>query len=386
MLRSEVLFRVIAPKYIDVMYWKTRTVGELEGDLVGVEAKISLLRCEQQVLISELDRAQAPQCDASRSMVEWVQAHLDVRTDTARDLVFAARRFKWNRGLYHRMVYGGATFDRTVAAVKLADTGATAGLVEESYGRDLGGVARMIARTRHVTVAVERDVFSDRFFTIQPNLDESRYRMWGEAPGIMGAMIDKAICERADELHRDTGDLPSLRGQRRMDALTAMAQDSLDGTTGESATSPHVTVFVDARQDNPTVTTTEIAYGPRVGPDALDLMLCTGRVRIVGLDAEGVPVVTSPAARAIPPAIRHTVTHRDGACVIDGCGSRYRLEPHHIRRFSQGGTHHPDNLATVCWYHHHVAIHGNGYQIDPASPPLRRSLIKSNPGPGPDPP
>ncbi|MEE8458148.1 MAG: HNH endonuclease signature motif containing protein, partial [Acidimicrobiia bacterium] len=113
--------------------------------------------------------------------------------------------------------------------------------------------------------------------------------------------------------------------------------------------------------------------------------LCTGRVQIVGLDAEGVPVVTSPAARAIPPAIRHTVTYRDGACVIDGCGSKYRLEPHHIRRFSQGGTHHPDNLATVCWYHHHVAIHGNGYRIDPTSPPLRRRLIKSNPGPGPDP-
>ncbi len=181
------------------MYWYTRTVGELEEDLVGVEARISLLRCEQQVLINELDKAQAPQTDASRSMVEWVQAHLDVRIDTARDLVFAARRFKWNRDLYHHMVYEGATFDRTVAAVKLADAGATAHEVQDSYGRDLAGVARMVARTRHVTPVVERDVFNNRFFTIQPNLDESRYSMWGEAPGIMGRMIDKAICERADE-------------------------------------------------------------------------------------------------------------------------------------------------------------------------------------------
>ncbi len=368
------------------MYWYARTVGELEEDLVGVEARISLLRCEQQVLINELDKAQAPQTDASRSMVEWVQAHLDVRTDTARDLVFAARRFKWNRDLYHHMVYEGATFDRTVAAVKLADAGATADEVQESYGRDLAGVARMVARTRHVTPVVERDVFNNRFFTIQPNLDESRYSMWGEAPGIMGRMIDKAICERADELHRAAGDLSSSRGQRRLDAFAAMAQDSLDGTSSGESSSPHVTVFVDARQDNPTETTAEIEYGPRVGPDVLEQMLCTGRVQIVGLDDHGVPVITSRATRAIPPAIRHAVTRRDGMCVIDGCNSRYRLEPHHIQRFSDGGTHHLGNLATVCWYHHHVAIHGDGYRIDPDSPPLRRRLTRADPTPGPEPP
>jgi len=114
-------------------------------------------------------------------------------------------------------------------------------------------------------------------------------------------------------------------------------------------------------------------------------MLCTGRVQIVGLDNNGVPVVTSPATRAIPPAIRHAVTHRDGVCVIDGCRSRYRLEPHHILGYADGGSHHPDNLATICWYHHHVAIHGNGYRIDPESPPHRRRLIRGSPQ-EPDPP
>jgi HNH endonuclease len=243
----------------------------------------------------------------------------------------------------------------------------------------------MIARTRHVTPTDERRVFTDRFFTIQPNLDESRYRMWGEAPGVIGRVIDKAICDRADQLRATAGVLPSTRGQRQLDALGAMAQDSLDGSTSETPSSGHVTVFVDARRENPTETTAEIEYGPRVGPDALEQMLCTGRVQIVGLDNNGIPVVTSPAARSIPPAIRHAVTHRDGVCVIDGCTSRYRLEPHHIIRHADGGSHHLDNLATICWYHHHVAIHGNGYRIDPESPPHRRRLIRGSPQ-GPDPP
>ncbi|MDK1292893.1 MAG: hypothetical protein QGM46_11255, partial [Actinomycetota bacterium] len=248
------------------MSWNTRTITDLEADLVGVEAQISLLRGEQHVLVNELDKAQAHHSDASRSMVEWVQSHLDVKADTAKDLVFAARRFKRNRGIYDTMVYGGATFDRTVAVVKLADAGATVDEIQESYRRDLGGVARMLARTKHVTPTVEREVFVNRFFTIQPNLDESRYRMWGEAPGVIGRTIEKAICDRADQLRDTAGDLPTSRGQRQLDALAVMAQDSLDGATSEDSSSGHVTVFVDARQDNPVETTAEVEYGPRVGP------------------------------------------------------------------------------------------------------------------------
>lgn len=370
--------------YVVGMY-RTRSITELETDLVAIEARIAQLRSEQVVVVNELDRAQARQSDGSRSLVEWVQTHLDVKADTARDLVFASRRFGWHRGIHDRMLRGDATFDRTVATVKLSDAGATGGEVGESYGRDLAGVARMIARRRHVTSRDEQRSFDSRFFAIQPNLDESAYRLWGELPGVAGRTVEKAISDRADELHRIGGNLSTSRGQRQADALTAMAHDSLDGTTADGSDAGHVTVFVDARVEDPLGTTAVIEYGPRVGPDTVEALLCGGCVQVIGLDNHGIPVATSPATRTIPPAIRHQVTHRDGGCVIDGCHSRYRLQPHHITRFTDGGTHHPDNLATVCWYHHHIAIHGNGYQIDPGSPPLRRRLIRGRP-PNGDPP
>ncbi|NNF87899.1 MAG: hypothetical protein HKM97_05200, partial [Acidimicrobiia bacterium] len=65
-----------------------------------------------------------------------------------------------------------------------------------------------------------------------------------------------------------------------------------------------------------------------------------------------------------------------------GCTSRYRLEIHHIIPRSQGGTHDLENLTTLCWWHHHIAIHGRGHHIDPHSPPHRRRIIP----PGHDPP
>ena len=152
-------------------------------------------------------------------------------------------------------------------------------------------------------------------------------------------------------------------------------------TTGSG---PAVTVFLDLDQANGTggELGAEVEYGPRVGPNTLDELLCTGSVQLIGL-SDGRPVVTSDAAKAIPPAVRRAVAWRDGGCTVDGCTSRYRLQPHHIRERRHGGNHDPDNLATLCWYHHHVAIHGQGFRIDPESPAQRRRLIRTRAGPDP---
>jgi hypothetical protein len=39
-----------------------------------------------------------------------------------------------------------------------------------------------------------------------------------------------------------------------------------------------------------------------------------------------------------------------------------------------GGDHDTGNLVSLCWYHHHVAIHQMGMTLDPSSPPHRRRL------------
>jgi non-ribosomal peptide synthetase component F len=165
-----------------------------------------------------------------------------------------------------------------------------------------------------------------------------------------------------------------------------MAQDSLsrssDGTTDSAGPSVSVFVDLDAANGSAGQLGVEVEYGPRVGPATLDELLCTGSVQVIGL-ADGRPVVTSDAAKAIPPAVRRTVAWRDQGCTIDGCHSRYRLQPHHIRQRHHGGNHDPDNLATLCSYHHHVAVHGQGFCIDPDSPPQRRRLIRTRAGPDP---
>ena len=155
--------------------------------------------------------------------------------------------------------------------------------------------------------------------------------------------------------------------------------DSLDRKgTGEASGGSSVSVFVDLDAANGSggELGATLEYGPRVGPAMLDELLCTGSVQVVGLSG-GRPVVTSAASRAIPAAIRRFVAHRDRRCAAAGCISRYRLQPHHIRHFADGGTHDPDGLVTLCWFHHHVAIHQLGLRIDPDSPRQRRRFIRT---------
>ena len=105
------------------------------------------------------------------------------------------------------------------------------------------------------------------------------------------------------------------------------------------------------------------------------MILCTGAVEVTAIAADGVPLGVGSTSRAIPPRLRRFVLARDGGCVADGCRSRYRLQPHHIIPYADRPEHDPKNLVTLCWFHHHVVIHGHGYRIDPASPRSRLRFL-----------
>jgi hypothetical protein len=102
-------------------------------------------------------------------------------------------------------------------------------------------------------------------------------------------------------------------------------------------------------------------------------------VQLVGLQ-EAKPVITSQSSSGVPPAVRSFVTWRDKDCTVSGCSSRYRLQVHHIKHRAHFGDDDPDNLATLCWFHHHIAVHQTGFTLDLTDPPGCRSLIPPNRG------
>ncbi len=359
-------------------------VDELERRVLAKEAQISRLRAEQATDLRILDQLQVDLGDGDRCMDDWVQAHLDVSHQAASRLMQVARAS--DPSTVEKMKSGSWGLDRASLLLRLAQAGATAEQVADAADNySLGRIYGLILELKEISPFQEQASFEDRYLVIQPNLDSSMYKLWGQIHGVDGQIVDEAIRQRATSFPN----IPDQsQGQLLADALTDLCLDGLTGgSEGEQPGRSVVVaeVFVDASVAAPThgeagATTSS---GLRIGPNTLAEILCHGSARVIYADCNG-PFAVSHRTEAIPPAIRAFVLKRDqGRCSIEGCPSRHRLQPHHIKEQHDGGDHDPANLVTLCWYHHHVAIHQLGFTIDPDSPPNRRRLIGWRPTTGP---
>ncbi|CAN5878258.1 hypothetical protein BH23ACT5_BH23ACT5_14100 [soil metagenome] len=339
------------------------STDQLELELTRLESLKTRAAALQTVLIAEAESRQLALLDGSRTMTEWVSARLDTGTDTARRLVTLSRARADRPLIAHRLDHGEIGPERAAAICAMTPAGSEEDALAHTRGLDLAGVARLAARHRRISRSSEERSHDSSYLVIQPTLDESWWRLWGGLTGPAGAVVEEALRQRGDQLPDDS----SSAAHRRALALESVCGDSIEGSLPESGGSggPAVTAFFDFDLAARTGAETgaELAFGPRLGPAALAELVCQGSVRLVGLSGDR-PVVTTDMRRTIPPAIRDYVMFRDGACRAPGCRSRNRLQPHHVVHRSHGGGHDPENLVTLCWFHHHIVVHRRGMRIE----------------------
>jgi hypothetical protein len=329
------------------------SVDAAEQTLITAERHIARLRAIQMEALEVVDVAQVATSDGARDLSEWVAARADVSVETARTLVRTMRRTAERPELREPALEADTTFDRLAAAARIAPTGDPDPFFAHL---DIAGVVREGARRERVNTETETRTSDDQHLIIQPSLDESWWRIWGGLDGATGAAVDSALARMADQLPDDDPNMPSDSAWRRAIALGIIC-------TSDDPLPTQVTVFVDA--DEAAGSTGEagvyLEAGPRVGKQALEGLLCDATLEVVVVSGQGQPMRYGRQTRSIPPSLRRAIIHRDGnRCAIDGCRSRNRLQVHHIIPWSQGGPTDPENLLTVCWYHHQVAIHRHG--------------------------
>jgi hypothetical protein len=334
---------------------------ELRERLRADERVIARARARQLGVVRELDRRQTATATGCATLAEWVAGRADVAPEAAQSLVTTARALDSLPHISGALAHGEVTWDRAVELARVATPDDELEVLLDSYDLDIAGLRCLASRRRRVTRSDEQQVFTDRYLTIQPTLDHMAWRLAGQLPSLAGKVVEEALTERADEFPTFPDGTRAPLAHRRADALVAICQ-------GEDAPVPVVTITVNAIGDRETATVTA---GPRVGPQTLEAIACDGAVEVTALTTDGAPLGIGRASRTVPARLRRFVLARDQCCVTDGCTSSYRLQAHHRIPWSEGGRTDPDNLVTLCWYHHHVVIHGHGYTIDPQSRPGR---------------
>lgn len=315
-----------------------------------------LIRQLQAGLIEDLawfDRAQVFTADGSRNLSEWIAQKLDVSATTARALVQTMRRTENKPHLREALAAGAVSFDRVEALSRIE------GETDLLQHLDVNGVHRAAADRVEITTEDETRTAADQYLIMQPSLDESWWTLRGGLDGVMGAVIDQALAEKADRLPEFPDGSTGTAGWRRAIALYELA-------SGGQSPEAHVTVFVDADTAAKTdgLAGIRLQAGPKVGVQALQGILCDSVTEITVNSEDGTPLRYGRSSRAIPPRLRRAVLATTGGfCGIDACNSRYRVEAHHITPWSQGGTTDPENLLPVCWFHHHITIHQREFQL-----------------------
>jgi 5-methylcytosine-specific restriction endonuclease McrA len=240
-------------------------------------------------------------------------------------------------------------------------------------------VRREAALRARISSEDEHRTAQDQFLVLQPSLDQSWWKLWGGLDGVSGAIVDKTLNQIADQLPP----LPDgTRGDSSWRKATALAELAIS----DDPPPAQITVFIDSQHavesDGQAGITLEA--GPRVGQQALQAILCDAVTELTVTDQNGRLMEYGRRTRSIPPALRRAILHRDGnRCAADGCDSRNRLQTHHLTPWSEGGATDPDNLITLCWYHHHIVIHQQGFS--PYHHPKHGRIRFRRPGPR-DPP
>ena len=349
---------------MEVQTLDTVLSDELQLQIAAEEAAIATARARQIDRIRELDRRQTATAHGCGSLAEWVASRIDVAPETSSALVAAAKRLATFPGLSDALAEGDATYDRVVEVARYASAGSELDDLLDSYGHDIAGLRRQAANQRRMSREDKQAVRAEHYLMLQPNLDLTGWRIHGHLGGVAGQVVSDTLSDRADHFPPFPDGTRASLPQRRADALVAICQDP----TSEHA-APMVSIFVDATADVATngETGTTVVGGPQVGPHTLEAIMCDGVIEVTAVAEDGRPLAIGRRSRVIPPRLRRFVLHRDPACLADGCTSLYRLQVHHRVPYSQGGRTDPDNLVTLCWYHHQVVIHGHGFTIDPHS-------------------
>lgn len=155
----------------------------------------------------------------------------------------------------------------------------------------------------------------------------------------VGAVLLKAIEVATEELYQRSRDEDSSgestvpAEQRRADALELVVESALEkgldpGTAGDRY---QVVVHVDAD----------------VAAETSRRLACDSSRVVMRHGSDGRVLNLGRKTRAIHPALRRALQHRDGGCRFPGCGSQI-CDAHHVEPWAEGGKTELDSLLLLC--------------------------------------
>ncbi len=353
----------------------------LEREITDLCAQINAASYRLLQLIGELDDENPWGAWGLKSCAEWLNWRCGIGLNAAREKVRVAHALKQLPRIAASFATGELSFSKVRAITRIADNSNEEEVLDLARHATAAQVEKLVRAYRRVGNLAEHEQAAGQYAARELNYyhdDDGSLVICARLPAEEGAVVLQALNAAMDARHHRqddskpedvtavTSEMENPIAQRRADALTAMAETTLQHGSGEwsSAERYQVVVHVTAETlagDEPGGC--EIENGQRLAPDTARRIACDGSLVKIFQDDAGNPLDIGRKTRAVPPALRRALQSRDRGCRFPGCKQHRFVDAHHIRHWADGGETSIDNLVLLC-RHHHRLVHEGGFDVE----------------------
>jgi Domain of unknown function (DUF222)/HNH endonuclease len=315
------------------------------------------LRRELDVLVGEQRRLRTKELAVLRVLDErgQVDPMLDAAGESARtvrDKLETARALESLPEIAAVAYDGDLSAEQLSAVTKLADEFSDAEWARRAPNVAPSELARMARNAVKPSTEDSRARYEARSLRMWWTPDKGMLHLHGQLPDVLGATFEATIQKLTEQAKPAKGRAWDSFEHRAADALVGLCeQPDTQDETPTLAPRPVVQTLI------PLSGPAEIAGIP-IADSRLEQLRANASIEPVLVDDDGTPIAIGKRFSALSPKIVRAVLLRDHSCQI--CGRRHRLQIHHLRPRSWGGTDEISDLAAVCTTCHPDLIpHGN---------------------------
>jgi hypothetical protein len=319
----------------------------LDGRLTSQAARVALETAEFLVLLEVFDRRGGWVGDGVRSCVHWMNWQLGIGERAAFEQLRVARALAVLPVMKAAFGRGELSYSRVRVITRVALPETETGLVE------MARVSTAAQLERIVSTLIKLDRQDNPVPVTAPELSR---REDDEGRVVLTLKVDPADGELAwnaiDAAMTYGPDKPV--GERRADALVAVADSYLAHGPADRSGSDRAQVTVHVNEKSDVATLTD---GTVVDESTRRRLEC--EASRITVSEDGTPGRNTPG---VSPRLRRMLMLRDRLCRWPGCSAEHFLHAHHVVHRADHGPTVLDNLILLCGHHHRV-LHADGFDI-----------------------
>ena len=308
--------------------WPTDRLVSRRDELIGVQRQA---RVEELAIVRVLDE---------RGRIDPTVDDHGESARTVRDMVETARRLESLPEIAAAAHEGALSPEQLSAVTRFADEESDAEWARRAPNVAPLELARMARNAVKPSTEDSRARYEARSLRMWWTPDKGMLHLHGQLPDVLGATFEATIQQLTEQMNPAKGQVWERFEHRAADALVHLCDQPEGGDeTPTLAPRPVVQTLV------PVSGPAEIAGVP-IADSRLEQLRANASIEPVLVDDDGTPLAIGKRFSALSPKIVRAVLLRDHCCQI--CSRRHRLQIHHLRPRSWGGTDEISDLAAVC--------------------------------------